>query len=67
MRQPFPAAELGVLAVEVFVLHEEDIQCLRTSMWHQSQHDNNPFVERDFLSAGHAFQPFVSRWCDFLY
>lgn len=67
MRQPFPAAELGILAVEILVLHEEDIQCLGTGMRHQSQHDNDPFVERDFLSAGHAFQPFVSRWCDFLY
>ena len=61
MRQSFPAAELGVLAVEILVQHEEDVQCLRTGVRHQCQQDGHTFVESDFLLSGHVLQPAVRR------
>ena len=66
MRQSFPAAELGVLAVEVFVLDEEDVEGLRTGMRHQCQHDNHSLAESDVLPSRDLLQPVIVRGCDFL-
>ena len=61
VRQAFPTAELGVLAVEVLVLHKEYVQCLRAGVRHQGQHNHHTLAERDFLPSGHTLQPSVNR------
>ena len=57
VRQSLPAAELGVLPVEVLVLHEEDIQCLRADMGHEGEHHHDPFLETDVRLSRYLFQP----------
>ena len=61
MRQSFPAAELGVLAVEVLVLHEEDVQHLWTNVGHESQHHHDTLAETDVRTTRHSLHPAVPR------
>ena len=63
--QSLPAAELGVLPVEVLVLHEEDVQCLRAYMGHQGEHHRNPLAEADVRLSRHPLHPAVGRNTDF--
>ena len=60
VRQTFPTAELGVLAVKVLVLHKEDVQYLRTDMGHQGKHDNDPFFKIGVRLSRHRLHPAVS-------
>ena len=66
MRQPLPAAELGVLPVEVLVLHEEDVQRLRADMGHQGEHHRDPLAEADVRLPRRLFHPAVAGRAHFL-
>ena len=67
MRQSLPAAEFGVLTVEVPVLHEENVQCLRADMGHEGEHHHDPFLETDVRLPRHLFQPSVAGRLHFFY
>lgn len=67
VRQSFPAVELGVQAVKVLLLDEEDVEGLRTAMRHQGQYDNHLLAESDVLLFRSIFQLAVVRGNDYSY
>lgn len=62
VRKAFPAAEFRVLASEILVLREKDIQVLRREMRHQREHDHDPLRKRHLLRLDHPVQPPVLRY-----